>query len=211
MSQREELKRQKQEDKYMAILQAGLGMMAGTSPNAFANIGQGASAGIAQYGASGKQRAAENAALNKGLITAQRYRSMDDYQRAALADRAAGRTELAGYRADEKSDRNDLKQAELDARIDKNLADAITNNAAKIDLALQKKYGEVSLMGTKERAAFEAERADRYNKEVNHYIQIQNQRLQQRYPDIFKDTNSVRPAPTGGNIIRYDAKGNVIK
>jgi hypothetical protein len=136
---------------------------------------------------------------------------MDDYQRAALADRAAGRTELAGYRADEKSDRNDLKQAELDARIDKNLADAITNNAAKIDLALQKKYGEVSLMGTKERAAFEAERADRYNKEVNHYIQIQNQRLQQRYPDIFKDTNSVRPAPTGGNIIRYDAKGNVIK
>ena len=202
MNQREELKRQKQEDKYMAILQAGLGMMAGTSPNAMANIGQGASMGIAQYGASGKQRAAENAALNKGLLSAQRYKSMDEYQRAALADRAAGRTELAGYRAEERGDRNELKQAELDARIDKNLADAITNNAAKIDLALQKKYGEVSLMGAKEKAAFEAERADRYNKEVNHYIQIQNNRLQQRYPDIFKDSSSVRPAPANTSGFR---------
>jgi hypothetical protein len=211
MSQREELKRQKQEDKYMAILQAGLGMMAGTSPNALANIGQGASAGIAQYGASGKQRAAENAALNKGLITAQRYKGMDDYQRAALASREGYQDRMLGEKGEANAERKEIKQAELDARIDKNLADAITNNAAKIDLALQKKYGEVSLMGTKERAAFEAERADRYNKEVNHYIQIQNQRLQQRYPDIFKDTNSVRPAPTGGNIIRYDAKGNVIK
>ena len=210
MSQREELKRQKQEDKYMAIIQAGLGMMAGTSPNAMANIGQGASAGIAQYGASGKQRAAENAALNKGLITAQRYKGMDDYQRAALASRESYQDRMLGDKGEANAERKELKQAELDARIDKNLADAITNNAAKIDLALQKKYGEVSLMGTKERAAFEAERADRYNKEVNHYIQIQNQRLQQRYPDIFKDTNSVRPAPTGGNRIRVDAKGNVI-
>jgi len=104
MSQREELKRQKQEDKYMAILQAGLGMMAGTSPNAMANIGQGASAGIAQYGASGKQRAAENAALNKGLITAQRYRSMDENQRAALADRASGRADIIADRAEGRAD-----------------------------------------------------------------------------------------------------------
>ena len=210
MNQREELKRQKQEDKYMAILQAGLGMMGGTSPNAFANIGQGASAGIAQYSQSGKQRAAENAALNKGLITAQRYKGMDDYQRAALASRESYQDRMLGDKSEANTERKELKQAELDARIDKNLADAITNNAAKIDLALQKKYGEVSLMGTKERAAFEAERADRYNKEVNHYIQIQNNRLQQRYPDIFKDSSSVRPAPTGSNIIRYDAKGNVI-
>jgi hypothetical protein len=93
MSQREELKRQKQEDKYMAILQAGLGMMGGTSPNAMANIGQGASMGIAQYGQSGKQRAAENIALNKGLLGVQRYKSMDDYQRAALADRSEGKAD----------------------------------------------------------------------------------------------------------------------
>jgi hypothetical protein len=200
MNQREELKRQKQEDKYMAILQAGLGMMGGTSPNAFANIGQGASAGIAQYSQSAKQRAAENAALNKGLITAQRYKGMDEYQRAALASRENYQDRMLGEKGEAAAERKDLKQAELDARIDKQLADAITNNAKTIDLALQKKYGEVSLMGAKEKAAFEAERAKRYNEEVNHYIQIQNQRLQQRYPEIFKDSSSVRPAAPSNRI-----------
>jgi flagellum-specific peptidoglycan hydrolase FlgJ len=79
---REDLKKQKQEDKYMALLQAGLGMMSGTSPNALANIGQGGSMGVAHYGASAKQRAAEEAALMKGAITAQRYKEMGEDRRA---------------------------------------------------------------------------------------------------------------------------------
>jgi hypothetical protein len=76
--ERAALGKQKQDDKYMALLTAGLGMMSGTSPNAFANIGQGAQAGVAQYGASAKQRAAERAALNKNLLMGQRYQSMED-------------------------------------------------------------------------------------------------------------------------------------
>jgi hypothetical protein len=52
--------------------------MSGTSPNAFANIGQGAQMGVASYAASGKQRAAERAALNKNLLMGQRYQSMED-------------------------------------------------------------------------------------------------------------------------------------
>lgn len=75
---REDLKKQQSQDKYMALLSAGLGMMSGTSPNAFANIGQGAQAGVASYGASQKQRAAERAALNKNLLMGQRYQSMED-------------------------------------------------------------------------------------------------------------------------------------
>jgi hypothetical protein len=75
---REELKTQAQKDKYMAMIAAGLGMMSGTSPNAFANIGQGAQAGVASYMASGKQRAAEKAALNKNLLMGRRYQSMED-------------------------------------------------------------------------------------------------------------------------------------
>jgi hypothetical protein len=75
---REDLKTQAQKDKYMAIISAGLGMMSGTSPNAFANIGQGAQAGVASYMASGKQRATEKAALNKNLLMGRRYQSMED-------------------------------------------------------------------------------------------------------------------------------------
>lgn len=117
MNQRAELKRQKQEDKYMAIIQAGLGMMAGTSPNAFANIGQGASSGIAQYGSSSKQRAAENAALNKGLISAQRYKSMDDYQRAALVSREGYQKNMIERADDDRTSRETLAGEE---RIRKN-------------------------------------------------------------------------------------------
>jgi hypothetical protein len=75
---RKELKTQAEKDKYMAFVAAGLGMMSGTSPNAFANIGQGAQAGVASYMASGKQRAAEKAALNKAALTGRRYQSMED-------------------------------------------------------------------------------------------------------------------------------------
>jgi hypothetical protein len=49
----------REQDKYLALLQAGLGMMGGTSPFAAANIGQGASTGVAALMASNKQRAAE--------------------------------------------------------------------------------------------------------------------------------------------------------
>ena len=133
MNQREELKRQKQEDKYMAILQAGLGMMGGTSPNAMANIGQGASMGIAQYGASAKQRAAENAALNKGLITAQRYRSMDEYQRAALADREAGRTADREARSSDKADTLSQQDKALMIRTEDNTIAGISRREKQIE------------------------------------------------------------------------------
>ena len=45
-----------EEDKapWMALMQAGLATMAGTSPNAFANIGEGASKGLTSYGESKK-------------------------------------------------------------------------------------------------------------------------------------------------------------
>ena len=79
----EDLKSQRQEDKYMAILQAGLATMAGESPNPLSNIGRGLSAGVAQYGASAKQRAAEKNALLKGEITARRYQEMGEDRRSA--------------------------------------------------------------------------------------------------------------------------------
>jgi hypothetical protein len=62
----------------MALLTAGLGMLGGTSPYAMANIGQGALAGVQHLSESKKQRAAEQAALDKSMLYAQRYQSADE-------------------------------------------------------------------------------------------------------------------------------------
>ena len=62
---REDVKSQADTDKYLAMLQASLGMMAGTSPYAMANIGQGGMQGVAAYAGAKKQRAADLAALDK--------------------------------------------------------------------------------------------------------------------------------------------------
>jgi len=58
--------KQRSIDNYMALLQAGLGMMGGTSPYAATNIGQGASTGIAAKMAAEKNRIAEENATMKG-------------------------------------------------------------------------------------------------------------------------------------------------
>jgi hypothetical protein len=87
-----------EEDKapWMALMQAGLATMAGTSPNAFANIGEGASKGLSAYGESKKaisaradklddlrskieesQRAEALAAVKYGSESAERRRLSD--------------------------------------------------------------------------------------------------------------------------------------
>jgi hypothetical protein len=58
----------KEQNKYLALLQAGLGMMGGTSRYAGANIGQGASQGIAAYMAGQKQASADDRALQQGML-----------------------------------------------------------------------------------------------------------------------------------------------
>lgn len=83
----EDVKKQKEEDKYLALLAAGLGMMGGTSPYAAANIGSGAMHGVAALAASNKERAAERAALDKSYGQAlyrQNLGQMTAAQREAL-------------------------------------------------------------------------------------------------------------------------------
>jgi hypothetical protein len=53
-------------------------MLGGTSPYAMANIGQGALAGVQHLREANKQRAAEQSALDKSMLYAQRYQSADE-------------------------------------------------------------------------------------------------------------------------------------
>jgi len=88
---RAELKKSAAEDKNLALLAAGLGMMGGTSPYAFANIGLGGKAGVEQYGASKARRASELAALNKADIGALEGREIGKIRKATMLSAERGR------------------------------------------------------------------------------------------------------------------------
>ena len=81
---REDLKAQAGQDKYLALLQAGLGMMSGTSPYAMANIGQGGMQGVSAYAGAKKQRALERLALGKEELSVRRLEQLSDSEKAAL-------------------------------------------------------------------------------------------------------------------------------
>lgn len=198
MNQRNDLKRQKQEDKYLAIIAAGLGIAGGTSPNAFANVGQGAMAGITSYSQAARTRAAENNALNKGLLSAERYRSMDEMARASLKDRAYAREFLAGERRDEKDiasqDRaNKLKQDNINALIRQDTA--VDNTISRVEQGI--KDGVLRLMKADSFADLAGDQINKYNVLVRQELQkamtqgaLKNayatkQRLQKTlYPDM---------------------------
>ena len=81
LAREEAMGKQRGDDKQMALLTAGLGMLGGTSQYAMENIGKGALAGVQQYGESKKQRAAEQAALDKSMLYATRYQGAEDLAR----------------------------------------------------------------------------------------------------------------------------------
>jgi hypothetical protein len=198
---RDDLNKQKSQDKYMALLSAGLGMMSGTSPNAFANIGQGAQMGVASYGASQKQRAAERAALNKNLLMGQRYQSMEDIanrtadvNEARYRDVAAARAAGAGSSLrEEEQDRkrlNDLQNGLQ--RLEKTETDRIKEQFNP--MIYPKEYA----------AAMSKLRNDpkllRYNAQINSL-----------FDKMYGAAEA--PAPTGnsgGSRIRVDQAGNII-
>jgi len=93
--------KQKETDKYLALLQAGLGMMGGTSPYAMVNIGQGATQGVGALMAANKQRAAEDAATLGGygkLYTAKQAADLKRELTAANIDEKARQFDTEQYR-----------------------------------------------------------------------------------------------------------------
>jgi soluble lytic murein transglycosylase-like protein len=117
-----ELKANKKQDAYLALMQAGLGMMGGTSPYAFANIGQGGQQGIAAYGALNKQRAAELAASRKAEGSALEGQILGEIRKAAIDERALSAKNLLEERTYGRGERtrtaeikeaNDVREAAL--------------------------------------------------------------------------------------------------
>jgi hypothetical protein len=119
--QEQNIKQQKEEDKYMSLLAAGLGMMGGTSQYAGANIGQGAMAGVQNYAQAARSRAAEQAALNKNMANLARFKEVGDIQRSNSQQQAyfnLARLDMEQQKFDKDSDQfkqiQTLKNRELD-------------------------------------------------------------------------------------------------
>ena len=185
----------------MALLTAGLGMMSGTSPNAFANIGQGAQAGVASYAASAKQRAAEKSALNKNLLMGQRYQSMEDIAgRTADINEARYKDALAARMAGAgSSNKEDIR---LD-RAEKALSDMIRDGALTVERKLKSQFPLGGLGGDAEKFAERQAELERTYVEPN--LQRLNSLRQQRYPDLFGESTVQAPqfaAPPEGVTVR---------
>ena len=83
-AQREEMKKSAAEDKNLALLASGLGILGGTSPYAFTNIGQGAMKGVEYLGASKARRASEMNALSASDLKAMYYGEENKRKQRAL-------------------------------------------------------------------------------------------------------------------------------
>lgn len=216
----EDLKSQKQEDKYMAILQAGLGMMAGTSPNALANIGQGASAGIAHYGASAKQRAAEQNALLKGEMTARRYQEMGEDRRALQKINQERYGDLLNQRQIENSDRVqgrtdrlNLDEKNLMMRTEGLIEKNLSAREAQIENAVLKQF-KLNPLGQ-----LEPDQMEKYNQAVakakaeDSSLKGMHSRMGKLQKSLY-DMDYIAPdygySPNAGRL-RFDANGKQIK
>jgi hypothetical protein len=116
-AKRAEIKGKKDEDKYMSLLAAGLGMMSGTSQFAGANIGKGALAGVQDYRDTQKQRAAELAAVDKEIGSGLYRKTVGDYYSANALSKE-DRAKLGQAQLTEKTQQNAYNTLE---RIEKDL------------------------------------------------------------------------------------------
>jgi len=135
-ARRGELSKQREQDKYMALLAAGLGILGGTSPYAFTNIGQGALQGVALSSQLAKQRREEEQdllAARLGLSRATLYEKMRVDQLKSNKEIAAAKNAISQQLADIKK-----QQGYRDA------ADMWLNspNRTALEADLKKRYGK---------------------------------------------------------------------
>ena len=114
---RDELKKSAAEDRNLALLQAGLGIMGGTSPYAMANIGAGAMQGAQAYGAAKRARSQEQMMLDKmeiGALGAKtKQEGLEEYRKARLDEQKENRTRL-GQQATDANEQKAMRNAALD-------------------------------------------------------------------------------------------------
>jgi len=170
----------REQDKYLALLQAGLGMMGGTSPFAAANIGQGASTGVAALMASNKQRAAEENSIMAGQLGQAKmglYRDMHlaDVREKALArgDLNAARNADLAQKAAYYAQKLGVDKEKIAAMVSKTWATATKDfeesqfGLGALEARFKKQYGENWRLDKKLERDFNIMRTNAINERVN--------------------------------------------
>jgi soluble lytic murein transglycosylase-like protein len=179
-----ENKTQRADDKNMALLTAGLGMLGGTSPYAMANIGQGALAGVQNLSESKKQRAAEQAAIDKSMLYATRYKGADELAK-----------QNAAYNRGIKQQQYELDVAKHGTEREKI---AINQYQKFIDDQMDALIAKDPVLAADPVAKAKAKQAIE-----NSDIALQLRR--RAFPDL-PDSSQTR----GGNVMKFDASGKQI-
>jgi len=157
-AQRAETKKDKEMNKYLALMQAGFGMMGGTSPYAAVNIGQGAEKGIGAYAslnqASGKE-ANDLLAQQTAL-----------YKYGSAAESAAERNRIYGEMAGNKPDQYDV----ISSKIEKDLSINPTIRSLNARMAADQKNGMLTAESERKYLeAIDAETAKIYKQHNREY------------------------------------------
>ena len=179
----DDLKKQKEEDKYMSLIAAGLGMMGGTSPYAASNIGQGALVGVKSYQDAAKQRAAEEAATYRNMLYGQHFTSADQLARAKLKQDEDIKTMLYGQR--DKSREEKIREFDIGtiSNIEKNAENYALANLKVSPMLL-------STMSPQQIAAIKAPLVQDYLKKNKNYRELYKKNYNE---DPFENAGS------GGN------------
>jgi hypothetical protein len=202
------LGKQREQDKYMALLQAGLGMLGGTSQHALTNIGAGGAQGLAALAEARKAATAEENALLSGRLGLAKIGGAKEQADAMMQLRR----DLA-QKSDERA--RDLASASLEEK-----------QAARLgrdeDKAL-KRLADIS-----KNAEIQAEKAISANSALN-FAQDREAKKQAMIADILrrnatyaknyqivhgKDADpfeGLGQSGGGGTRIRFDAQGNMIQ
>lgn len=136
---------QREQDKYLALLSAGLGMMGGTSQHAAANIGQGAQQGIAALMASNKDRTAEENAILSGRLGMMKYGNAKAYQDAVIQQNERRLNASIGTQAERAAIARSAQEAKDIANRDKAIGDLYKAAAAQVDANM--KAGAIKTIG----------------------------------------------------------------
>lgn len=134
--------KQKRIDAYMSLLQAGLGMMGGSSPFAAVNIGQGASTGVAAQMAARKSQVADENAILSGQLGLSRAELYDRMRRDALkqqAEKTAAERGLAQQRLDVTKQGINVRMGQLRRQAAEDWENSSRKVQIEADLAKQKK------------------------------------------------------------------------
>jgi hypothetical protein len=135
-----EAKSQKEQDKYMALLQAGFGMLGGTSRIAAENIGRGALMGAQAYQESGKARSADQKSLLAAQLGLERSEQLGKLREAQLEAGAVGKQERDRTQAAQIAQRMEsdwMNRAEQTARATISKNPLISMDEAKSNALLQ--------------------------------------------------------------------------